>query len=128
MNTIKHVRTSIIRALTKGKSKGRKPGPSFLIDRLVVDISTKYQREELWIDYENSKIVLEVPKLFGDTKEAIRLKKESYYSNMLRSVEALATIGITHIYLVLDEKGREQLEAQKGSRTSRKLRKSNKKS
>ncbi|MGE3682325.1 MAG: hypothetical protein AB7G93_11425 [Bdellovibrionales bacterium] len=113
----KKVRAAILSALSNSRSGGggKRNGEtaSYLINRLVVKFTDSVDAEEIFIDYENGRVVLEAPILKGESDQNETDRRMYYYNNLIRSVEAIATIGITHIYLVLDDEGRKELEAQK---------------
>ena len=111
----KKVRAAILSALSNSKKSGKHNGESssYLINRLVVKFTDSVDAEEIFIDYENGRVVLEAPKLPDESEQNETDRRMYYYNNLIRSVEAIATIGITHIYLVLDDEGRKELEAQK---------------
>lgn len=114
----KKVRTAILSALSNSKGNGRPKGEnsSYLINRLVVKFTKSVEAEEVFIDYENGRIVLEAPMLPKESDQNETDRRMYYYNNLIRSVEAIATIGITHIYLVLDDEGRKELETEKAKR------------
>ena len=118
----KSVRAAILNALSssKGKNHSNGEGSSYLINRLVVKFTDSVEAEEIFLDYQNGRVVLEAPLLPKGSKETESDRRMYYYNNLIRSVEAIATIGITHIYLVLDENGREELELQKSGKKKRK--------
>ena len=113
----KRVRAAILSALasTKSSKNGKHNGESnsYLINRLVVKFTDNVEAEEIFIDYENGRIVLEAPLESKESGSNETERRMYYYSNLIRSVDAIATIGITHIYLVLDDDGRRELESQK---------------
>ena len=114
----KKVRAAILNALSNSKSKGQNNGESssYLINRLVVKFTDSVDAEEIYIDYQNGRVVLEAPLHSKESDQSETDRRMYYYNNLIRSVEAIATIGITHIYLVLDEEGRKELETQKAKR------------
>lgn len=115
----KKVRSAILTALSSAKGgNGKRNGESssYLINRLVVKFTKSVDAEEIFIDYENGRVVLEAPPLPDESEQNQTDRRMYYYNNLIRSVEAIATIGITHIYLVLDDEGRKELEAQKAKR------------
>lgn len=115
----KKVRSAILGALSNSKAgNGKRNGESssYLINRLVVKFTKSVEAEEIFIDYENGRVVLEAPPLPDESEQNQTDRRMYYYNNLIRSVEAIATIGITHIYLVLDDDGRKELEAQKSKR------------
>ena len=111
----KKVRAAILNALSNSKAKGQKNGESssYLINRLVVRFTDSVEAEEIYIDYQNGRVVLEAPLQSKDSDQGETERRMYYFNNLIRSVEAIATIGITHIYLVLDEEGRKELESQR---------------
>lgn len=118
----KKVRSAILSALSSSKNgNGRRnsESSSYLINRLVVKFTKSVEAEEIFIDYENGRVVLEAPPLPNESEQSETDRRMYYYNNLIRSVEAIATIGITHIYLVLDDEGRKELEAQKAKRKKR---------
>lgn len=115
----KKVRSAILTALSNskgGNEKRNSESSSYLINRLVVRFTKSVEAEEIFIDYENGRVVLEAPPLPNESAQSETDRRMYYYNNLIRSVEAIATIGITHIYLVLDDEGRKELEAQKAKR------------
>lgn len=115
----KRVRSAILSALSNSKVKGGKhngESSSYLINRLVVKFTDSVEAEEIFIDYENGRVVLEAPILPSESTQNETDRRMYYYNNLIRSVEAIATIGITHIYLVLDDEGRKELENLKSKR------------
>lgn len=114
----KRVRTAILNALSNSKPKGNHNGESssYLINRLVVKFTDNVEAEEIHIDHQNGRVVLEAPIHSKESDQSETDRRMYYYSNLIRSVEAIATIGITHIYLVLDEEGRKELETEKAKR------------
>ncbi len=110
----KRVRTAILKALLNSKVRGtqKESNSSFLISRLVVRFTNSIKAEEIFIDYRNGCVVLEAPKPEDDSPKELTDRRMYYFSSLVRSVEAIATIGITHVYLVLDDKGRKELELQ----------------
>lgn len=95
------------------KPNGDGEGNSYLINRLVVKFTDKVEAEEIFIDHQNGRVILEAPHLPKGSKETESDRRMYYFNNLIRSVEAIATIGISHIYLVLDEDGRKELELTK---------------
>lgn len=119
----KKVRAAILSALSSSKNGNAKhngESSSYLINRLVVKFTDSVEAEEIFIDYENGRVVLEAPKLPDESEQNETDRRMYYYNNLIRSVEAIATIGITHIYLVLDDEGRKELETQKAKSKKRK--------
>lgn len=112
------VRAAILNALSKTRAKKTAPHESYLINRLVINFTSRVKSEEIFIDYLNGQVVLEAPILKKETSEEQKNRRLAYLSNLLRSVEAIATIGIAHIYLVLSDEGRKDLEKKK-KQTSR---------
>lgn len=114
----KMVRAAILSALSNSKGRGRPKGESssYLINRLVVKFTNSVEAEEIFIDYENGRVVLEAPLLKKQSDQNETDRRMYYYNNLIRSVEAIATIGITHIYLVLDDDGRRELETHNSKR------------
>jgi hypothetical protein len=104
------VRTAILNALSTKKAKTSSKNESYMINRLVVSFTARVKHEEIYIDHINGQVVLEAPLIKKETTEHQKQRRLSYLSNLVRSVEAISTIGITHIYLTLDDKGRRQLE------------------
>ena len=111
----KKVRSAIINALSNAKGKGQLGGEtnSYLLNRLVVKFTDSVEAEEIYIDYQNGRVVLEAPIFSKESEQSETDRRMYYHSNLIRSVEALATIGITHVYLVLDDEGRRELELEK---------------
>ena len=115
----KKVRAAILSALSNSKGgSGKRNGESssYLINRLVVKFTNSVEAEEIFIDYENGRVVLEAPPLPDESEQSQTDQRMYYYNNLIKSVDAIATIGITHIYLVLDDEGRKELETQKSKR------------
>lgn len=117
----KRVRAAIISALSisSGRKKGEKQS-SYLINRMVVKFTDEVDAEEISIDYENGRIVLEAPKVAKNSQMSETDLRLYYYSNLIKYVEAMATIGITHIYLVLDDDGRKEVDGQKSKSRKKK--------
>lgn len=115
----KRVRTAILNALSNSKTKGGKhnaEGSSYLINRLVVNFTDRVEAEEIFVDYPNGQVILEAPKVPNESGKNETDRRMYYFNNLIRSVEAIATIGITHIYLVLDDEGRKELETKKAQK------------
>jgi len=107
----KKVRAAITKALSTSKARRTTSGESsYLLNRLVIQFSSKFEEEQIYLDYANGQVVLEAPRDARESKSSLSQRRMSYYGNLIRSVEAMATIGITHIYLVLEDAGRFQLE------------------
>ena len=102
----KRVRANIIRALAKGKRSKHLKGDSYIFDRLKVDFSTRYKAEEIWLDHINGHIVLEAPIQRGESQESLHARRLKYQSQLLTQIEAMTSIGIATVYLLLDENGR----------------------
>ena len=102
----KRVRANIIRALAKGKRSKNLKGDSYIFDRLKVDFSTRYKAEEIWLDHINGHIVLEAPMRKNESKESLQARRMEYHGQLLRQVEAMTSIGIATVYLLLDDNGR----------------------
>jgi len=107
----KKVRAAITKALSTTKTQRKSnEDSSYLLNRLVIQFSSKFEEEQIYLDYANGQVILEAPKGAHESKSSLSQRRMSYYGNLIRSVEAMATIGITHIYLVLEDEGRFQLE------------------
>ena len=104
------VRAAILNALSKSRARKTAAPESYLVNRLVINFTSKVKSEEIFIDFLSGQVVLEAPVLKKETSEEQKNRRLAYLSNLLRSVEAIATIGITHIYLALSDEGRKQLE------------------
>ena len=108
------VRASIIKALSPDSEKNngtkRRCGEPYLLSRLVVNFSTETKEEQIYLDYLRGEVVLEAPMTLRESPESLAERRMNYFGSLLRSVEAMTTIGITHIYLVLNNEGRRKLE------------------
>ena len=104
----KTVRANIIRALAKGKLNKKSKGDSYIFDRLKINFSTKNKEEEIWLDHINGHIVLEAPKRMNESKESLKSRRMEYHGQLLRQIEAMTSIGVTIVYLLLNETGRKQ--------------------
>lgn len=103
------VRSAILSALG-GKNKAPSlSGNSYLIDRLVINFTTKVETEEIYIDYLNSRIILDAPIIINESRPNQDRRRLEYLSILVKSVEAIVTTGVSHIYLALCDEGREKL-------------------
>lgn len=104
------VRSAILRALTDDKKTSSFSGNSFLIDRLIVNFTSKVETEEIFIDYLNSRIILEAPIMLNEARDGQNRRRLEYLSVLVKSVESIVTTGVSHIYLSLCDEGREKIE------------------
>jgi len=119
LSQYKRVRANIIRSLARCKKNNGK-GDSFIFDRLKVHFSSKYNAEEIWLDHVNGHIVLEAPLEKGETKESLRARRMEYHGQLLRHIEVMTSIGITTVYLLLDDQGRKEVEKTKAKTRKKK--------
>lgn len=98
----KTVYRNLIKALTDGDEQSFS---SYLFDGIQVEFGD-YDCEELYLDYLNSKIVLRVPQASEESKSEKRLY---YISYLIRSVEAMKSVGINQIYLSLLPEGQDKV-------------------
>ena len=112
INHYKKVLTNITKALARGRgqSKSRNSDGSYLFDGIEVEFDSKIDNEQIYLDYHRSKIVLKAPKVSRESKDVKRKRIMYYHGELLKSVEAMKTIGITTIFLVISESGRKKLE------------------
>ena len=106
LSEYKRVRVNILRALATGTRKKSLKGDSYIFDRLRVDFSTQYKAEEIWLDHINGHIVLEAPMRRSENKESLHFRRLEYQGQLLRQLEAMTSIGITTVYLLLNDEGR----------------------
>lgn len=110
LSQYKRVRANIIRALANGRCNKDVQGDSYIFDRLKVEFSTKYKAEEIWLDHVNGHIILEAPQRKNESRESLKARRMEYHSILLKQVEVMTSIGITIIYLLLDDRGRKQVD------------------
>lgn len=120
ISQFKRVRINIVRALARGKNHQSSQGGSYIFDRLKIEFSTNYKAEEVWLDHINGHIVLEAPMEKNESKDSLTVRRMEYHGQLLRQVEAMTAIGVTIVYLLLDDQGRKDV----GKRV---MKKSNKK-
>ncbi|MCY4643045.1 MAG: hypothetical protein OXB88_00340 [Bacteriovoracales bacterium] len=109
LSQYKRIRSNILRSLAKGKRDKNSHGDSYIFDRLKIDFSTKYKAEEIWLDHVNGHIVLEAPMKRNESKVSLKARRIEYYGAILKQVEAMTSIGITIVYLLLDDQGRKDV-------------------
>ena len=117
LSEYKRVRAHILRSLAKGKQSKNSKGDSYIFDRLKVDFSTQYKSEEIWLDHINGHIVLEAPMRKGESKEILQARRMEYHGQLLKQVEAMTSIGIATVYLLLDENGRKDIRSYRKKKT-----------
>jgi len=112
INHYKKVLSNITKALSRGRAqtKTRSSNGSYLFDGIEVEFDSKVENEQIYLDYQRSKIVLKAPRIPRESKEMKRKRIMYYHGELLKSVEAMKTIGITTIFLVISETGRKKLE------------------
>ncbi len=113
-NDIQHyktVRTNIINALKKGFTKKNKSIYllSDLHKHIVIEFSTKIEREEVFLDPLNNQIIILAPKISKETEDEKRDRTMYYHKFIVCSFEEMIVRGITEIYLSLSKKGRDQI-------------------
>ena len=110
LSEYKEIRKKILWSLAKGKHNKKSKGESYIFDRLKVVFSTKHKAEEIWLDYINGHIVLEAPKKKNESSASLKSRRMEYYGQLLRQVEAMTSIGVTIVYLLLNKEGKRSLE------------------
>jgi hypothetical protein len=119
---IDHYRIVVERVTRALSSEGQKRRSNFaarscLYEGIRVEFSQSMREEEVVLDAFNSKIVLRAPKRKGESIASLTARRMEYLKELLRPVEAMRTIGVAQIYLVLKAEGRKRIS--KRSRKSK---------
>lgn len=111
---IQHYRTvasRVIRALATNSSSSSslKFSGSSLYEGIVVEFSTEYKAEEVHLDAFRSLMVLRAPLKKGESQISLNQRRMQYLGQLLMSVEAMKTVGISQVYLSLKPEGRRRI-------------------
>lgn len=109
------VASTITRALF-GQRRIHHHQSTYFFDTLQVEFSTSQREEEIYLDYLNSKVILRAPQRSREAEKSMGKRRMHYLGFMLKYVEAMKVLGITHIYLAISAEGRAKLE-EKGPET-----------
>ena len=114
LSQYKRIRANIVRSLARGRHNKNSQGDSYIFDRIKISFSTKFKAEEIWLDHVNGHIILEAPQRKNESKESLKSRRMEYHGMLLKQVEAMTSIGITLVYLLLDEQGRRDVDKSLG--------------
>ena len=110
LSQYKRIRANILLSLAKKKHKKDLKGCAFIFDRIRVSFSTKHKVTEIWLDHINGHIVLEAPKAKNESKISLENRRMQYHSQLLKHVDAMTSVGIATLYLLLNDEGRKRLD------------------
>jgi hypothetical protein len=105
---------TVFQELTQALFNTKKKGSYFyLYDGIKIEFSPKYKEEEIVLDLAQSKIILRAPRKKYESSQILSERRMQYLTQLMQSVEAMKTIGITQIYLTLTDEGKEKLKQKK---------------
>jgi len=105
----KRVLVGITTGLSRKNSKVGNRSNSYLLDGLEVEFVEEILIESLYIDQINSKIILQAPKIAGESEFQQRKRVMFYHSELLKPIEHMRVNGITAIYQALSTEGKNKL-------------------
>lgn len=116
-----HYKTVYSRLINVLYANGKQSSITHLYKGIEVVFSQKCKSEEIIFDIKNSKLVLIAPKRTKESPSSLKNRRMQYLTQLLPASEGLKTVAISHIYLALEDKGREELS--KSQRKTSKKRK-----
>lgn len=111
---IEHYRAVLI-GITRALARNRRSADriatldSYLFDGLIIEFDRRYEVEEIFLDHLNSKVVLRAPRGSRERDSQLAARRVNYLTQMMREIETMRTIGVTQIFLALEERGRKKL-------------------